>query len=631
MLASEQDLIFFKENRELILMGMVRHLKPMLKDLKESFSLKEFREMTSDGWSCCVSKTGSLHVFCYLQPVLDLSSGSFVHLLGLLQNHYKAYVIQFIEEKTGKICDCDFCNYNIFIWEHMDTFEKNGLKIKVGDKVTGRMILEIQNQIFRTMHGFSPKRLEMETYTRSEQSEFFPQGGEIQDGDTGNHQDIPPTRGVGHLDRLQGRLLPYTNTGTIQEISEISPPGADIPIQSTAFRSVHSTLGVHCGSKSGKTDGYTQGYKDPPVPRRLVGESQIPPGLSPAHSRSSTVMPRTRLASKLGKIRTGTQADFRFCRLPVRPQSRLGLTHTGPLAEPSGQSIRNIVTTGLSGPAAHVPYRSADSNRKASSPRPATHETHKVASQKQLEGTRVTRKGDSNSQIIVPSSTVVAVGGKRSHRPTITPNKTCSANLYRRIKRRVGRSLKRTHCKRVLVPTRKQASYKLSGVKSNLLSPKRVSRPLCPQDGTCSNRQHYSSVILKQTGRHEAGPTLCPSMENLDLVHQSSSNSQSPTHPRPAERGSRQAITSRPDHSNRMVPPSRGFPVHMQQVAPTYLPQGSTTNYLSLCHQYRTSWPLQWTPSVCHGRIWTLMPSHQQPSWAKWWRSYRTPHARESF
>ena len=164
MLASEQDLIFFKENRELILMGMVRRLKPVSKDLKESFSLKEFREITlSDGWTCCVSKTGSLQVFCYLQLVLDLSSDSFVHLLGLLQNHYKAYVIEFREEKTGKICDCDFCDYNIFIWEHMDTFEKNGLKIKVGDKVTGRMlleILEIQNQIFRAMHAFSLKRLE---------------------------------------------------------------------------------------------------------------------------------------------------------------------------------------------------------------------------------------------------------------------------------------------------------------------------------------------------------------------------------------------------------------------------------------------------------------------------------------
>ena len=36
----------------------------------------------------------------------------------------------------------------------------------------------------------------------------------------------------------------------------------------------------------------------------------------------------------------------------------------------------------------------------------------------------------------------------------------------------------------------------------------------------------------------------------------------------------------------------------------------------------------------CHYRshklIWTRMPSHQQPFWAKWWRSCRTPHARES-
>ena len=86
-------------------------------------------------------------------------------------------------------------------------------------------------------------------------------------GDPGNHQDIPPTRGVGHLNRFQGRLLPYTNTGTVQEISEISHPGSDIPVQSSAFWSVHSTLGVHCGSKRGETDGHTQGYKDPPVPR----------------------------------------------------------------------------------------------------------------------------------------------------------------------------------------------------------------------------------------------------------------------------------------------------------------------------------------------------------------------------
>ena len=183
---------------------------------------------------------------------------------------------------------------------------------------------------------FSPQtKPKMETYTRSEQPEFFPQGGEIQDGDTGNHQDIPPTRGVGYLNRLQGRLLPYSNTGTIQEISQISCPGSDIPIQSSAFRSVHSTLGVHCSSKGGETDGHTQGYKNPPVPRRLVGESQIPPNLSPTYPNASQDMPGSRLAGEFGKIRAGAQTSLQLCRLPVRPQVRPGQTDTGPVAKSS--------------------------------------------------------------------------------------------------------------------------------------------------------------------------------------------------------------------------------------------------------------------------------------------------------
>ena len=118
----------------------------------------------------------------------------------------------------------------------------------------------------------------MEAHTRFEQTESFPPDREIQNGDTGHHQNVPPTRAVGYLNRFQGCLLPYPYTGTVQEIPEISCPGSDIPIQSTALWSVHSTLGIHCDSKRGETDGHTQGYKYPPVPRRLVGESQIPPG-----------------------------------------------------------------------------------------------------------------------------------------------------------------------------------------------------------------------------------------------------------------------------------------------------------------------------------------------------------------
>ena len=57
---------------------------------------------------------------------------------------------------------------------------------------------------------FSPKaKQQVEAYTRSKQAKSFPQGGEIQDGDTRNHQDLPPRRGVGHLNRLQGQSRKY--------------------------------------------------------------------------------------------------------------------------------------------------------------------------------------------------------------------------------------------------------------------------------------------------------------------------------------------------------------------------------------------------------------------------------------
>ena len=84
-----------------------------------------------------------------------------------------------------------------------------------------------------------------------------------------------------------GHLLPYTYTRTIQEMPETSHPRSGIPVQGPAFRFVHSTLGVHRDPKGGEIDGHTQGFKKPPVPRRLVGESQIPPGLSPTYTGTS--------------------------------------------------------------------------------------------------------------------------------------------------------------------------------------------------------------------------------------------------------------------------------------------------------------------------------------------------------
>ena len=60
-------------------------------------------------------------------------------------------------------------------------------------------------------------------------------------------------------------------------VHAFSHPGSVLPVQSPTFWPVHSTYGVHSGGQRGQTDGFTERYKNPPVPRRLVGESHIPP------------------------------------------------------------------------------------------------------------------------------------------------------------------------------------------------------------------------------------------------------------------------------------------------------------------------------------------------------------------
>ena len=170
--------------------------------------------------------------------------------------------------------------------------------------------------------------------------------------------------------------------------------------------------------------------------------------------------------------------------------------------------IKTLVSTGLSGPAVHVPDGPANSHRKTGSPRPATNETHTVASQKQLEDARILRKGYPPTQVPAATLTMVAGGRQCAPRSTITPLKTCSADLYRRIKRRVGRSLKRAHCKRFLVNARKQATYKLSGTKSGFPGFKRV-QDLCVGKIVLGATDNTTVVAyINEEGGMRSGP-LC--------------------------------------------------------------------------------------------------------------------------
>ena len=340
----------------------------------------------------------------------------------------------------------------------------------------------------------------VETDPRPEHLEHLFKHRVVQDGDPRDNKNLPTDRGVGHIHRFQRRILPHTNSQSVQEVHAFSPPGSVLPVQSPSLWPVHSPHGVHSGGQRGQTHGTSKGYKDPPVPRRLAGESLYPRHLSPAYSNPSHTVPGARVAGEHGKIRTGPTAGLQLRRLPVRPEGGQGQTNRGTLADLDRQDQINTVGPGMPGPKIHVPHRSTHSNRKTSPLRATTNETHTVALEKQLEGPRVTGKGDPGPQIPPPPSKVVAGGKQCASRSTITPSKTCSANLYRRIKRRVGLSLGRPHCKGNLVPSREQVAHKPLRAKSSFSSSKGVSNPGLQKDCVDSYRQHNSGCLYQQRG-----------------------------------------------------------------------------------------------------------------------------------
>ena len=190
---------------------------------------------------------------------------------------------------------------------------------------------------------------------------------------------------MGDLNRFQGCILPHTHPELVQEVHTFSHPGQAIPIQSTTIWPLHSSYGVYYSGQRGQVSCTTKGYKDPPVPRRLVGQSQIPPGLSPANKDTNIPLSGVRLASKPGEIRAGPQTSIQFCRLPVRLERGQGQTHPRALADLTGKDKRSYVRSGMPGSETDVLDRITNSSRETSAPRAVTHETYPVTFEKQLE------------------------------------------------------------------------------------------------------------------------------------------------------------------------------------------------------------------------------------------------------
>ena len=382
-------------------------------------------------------------------------------------------------------------------------------------------------------------------------------------------ETILATRGMGDISGFQRRLFPHSNTLPVQEIPPVSFPKPDLQVPGSSLWPLNSSYGVHLCGQRGKVNGSSSGYKDRLVSRRLVDLRPHQRILPPGHPVPPRPLPGVGLGSEPPKIGVGPQTVVRVCGLPVRPIQRTGQANPEPLGVSPTESGFSAVQSDLPSQDVHISDRPSYRDGKTGTPGQTSYEAHSVAPQKALEGPRITGKRDSSSKDSPSAPGVVDQGDECLARSTSTPSASCHSSLYRRLKRRLGCSLRRLHSKRHLVSSRKSTAHKFPGTKGCLAGIKKVPAHGTGKSRSSCHRQHYSCGIHKQGRRYEVRLTLCPSMEAPVLVQSETCCPKGQTHPRLSECDCGQIVSTGPNNSGRIVSSSGGIRPPVSNLAPS--------------------------------------------------------------
>ena len=177
-------------------------------------------------------------------------------------------------------------------------------------------------------------------------------------------------------------------------------------------------------------------------------------------------------------------------------------------------------------------------------------------------------KGHSNSFISPCTSKVVVGPGQGALRSTLTPSSTRPSTVYRRLKRRLGRSLRRLHGKRSLVRVRRRLAHKFVGAQGSPAGLKTVRAVMLQPDSSCLYRQHHCGLLHQQGRGYEIRLTLCPPLETDALVQPKADCPEGQAYSGSPERHCRQAVPTQSGDPNGMVPPPRGVCSNMPALAP---------------------------------------------------------------
>ena len=429
----------------------------------------------------------------------------------------------------------------------------------------------------------SPK---VEACHRPKQAQHFSTCRKIQSGNPGVHPDFPGPRGVGIVDRPVGRIPSHPHPSKLKEVPKVLLQGPGVPVHLPTFRTGHSPPGLYDDRKGSETNGPLKRTQNSPIPGRLADQVPVPGGISKGHTGSGRPNPILGLDNQPGKIRTETYSGVFVRGLRIPPRFSPCKTHSREMAQTSGFDPTTQVKTCFDCKIFDVSNWVASLNGENGPGGTPSHEALSVSSQGALEISSVAGQPPSLDRSHCSPPRLVAKPLKCDERRRPSSQGPQYPTLYRRLKRRLGRSLRSKFYKRAVVRAGKKATHKCPGIEGGLPGPSRLQGPVPESNSVSCDGQLNSGSLHQQARGNSLSRDVRSPVENHDLVPSLPYNIESQAHSRVSECDGRPPIQVQPSAVNRMVPAPSGLQANLPKVVHPS------------CRLIRHS-PESQTPSIC--------------------------------
>ena len=369
---------------------------------------------------------------------------------------------------------------------------------------------------------------------------------------------------MGIVVRPIGRLPSHPHPPKLKEMPKVLPQVTGVPVHHPSFRTSHSPPGLYNDCKRDEANGSLQRTQTSPIPGRLADQVPVSGGSPSEHSGSGRPNPVLGVDNKPGKIRTETHSGVFVRGLRIPPRFSPCKTHPREMTQTSGFDPASQVKTCFDCKMFDVANWVACLNGENGPGGTPSHETLSVSSQGALEISSVAGQPPSLDRSNFCTPRLVAEPLKCDDRRSPSSQRPQHSTLYRRLKRRLGRSLKSKFYKGSVVRRGKEATHKCSRVEGCLTGPSKFQGPVSEPNSTSCNGQLNS--IHKQTRRNSLSGDVCASVEDHDLVPPLSHNVKSPAHSRVSECDGRPSIQVQPSSIDRMVSTPTGVQTDLSEV-----------------------------------------------------------------